>query len=132
MSVSIDFFHYRLESVRFDIREFDDKEEVNSHISLNVGQSEDAILVRIAFRLFHGSPEQEMLFAAYEGAFKIKDDNGGDIPEEEIQKYAQINCAAMLFPYLREFVSETTRRAGLEPIMINSVNFIELYEQNRG
>lgn len=54
-----------------------------------------------------------------------KPDNG-----DEIVKLAEINCSAILFPYLRETVADLTRRAGLAPLHLPPINFIEFYKQN--
>lgn len=47
-----------------------------------------------------------------------------------IRRIAEINCASILFPFTREVVAETTRRAGLGPMMLQPVNFVELYNMN--
>jgi preprotein translocase subunit SecB len=47
--------------------------------------------------------------------------------EQTLDKIARINCAAILFPYLRETVSDIVRRAGLPPLNLPPVNFVALY-----
>ncbi len=131
MSVSIDFFHYRLESSRFNVRDFEYKEEVRSHINLNIGQNEETTLIRLALRMFHGSPEQEVFFVAYEGAFYITDDNNTQISEDDLQRYGHTTCATMLFPFLCEYIADITRRAGLESINIKPIDFDALYNDNK-
>lgn len=49
---------------------------------------------------------------------------------EEASKLAEINCAAIIFPYLRETVADLTRRAGLAPLHLPPINFVDLYKQN--
>lgn len=53
-------------------------------------------------------------------------------PEDVIEatKLAEINCAAIIFPYLRETVADLTRRAGLAPLHLPPINFVEFYKQN--
>ena len=48
-----------------------------------------------------------------------------------LEKLAHINCAAVVYPYLREFVSELVNRGGDSPIYIPIVNFVALYKQNK-
>lgn len=48
----------------------------------------------------------------------------------EAEKIAEINCAAIVFPYLRETVADLTRRAGLAPLHLPPMNFVEFYQQN--
>ena len=47
--------------------------------------------------------------------------------EQTLDKIARVNCAAILFPYLRETVADIVRRAGLPPLNLPPVNFVALY-----
>lgn len=49
-------------------------------------------------------------------------------PEEIIDKVARMNCAAIVFPYVREAVADLTRRSGLTPLHLQPANFVALYE----
>jgi preprotein translocase subunit SecB len=56
------------------------------------------------------------------GAFILdKDPEAG-----ELKRLRHINCPAIIFPYLREFVSNMTSRAGLEPLYLPPVNFVNV------
>jgi preprotein translocase subunit SecB len=48
-----------------------------------------------------------------------------DIPS--LKKVANINCAAIVYPYLRETAADIVRRAGLPQLNLPPVNFVELY-----
>lgn len=48
--------------------------------------------------------------------------------EQTLDKIARINCAAILFPYLRETVGDIVRRSGLPPFSLPPVNFVALYK----
>lgn len=51
-------------------------------------------------------------------------------PKEEIlEPVARVNCAAIMFPYIREAVADLTRRAGFPPFHHSPVNFHALYEE---
>lgn len=52
--------------------------------------------------------------------------------EQTLDKIARINCAAILFPYLRETVADIVRRAGLPPLNLPPVNFVALYTAKSG
>jgi preprotein translocase subunit SecB len=43
-------------------------------------------------------------------------------------RLARINCAAMIFPFLREAIADVTRRAGMSPLLLPPVNFLELFK----
>lgn len=51
-----------------------------------------------------------------------------DLPKKELDKIANINCAAILFPYVRETIADLTRRAGFLPFHVDPLNFVNLYK----
>ena len=60
------------------------------------------------------------------GIFRIR-----NIPNEEIDPVLGIGCPNILFPYLREVVSDIATRAGFPPVILNPVNFEAIYQQKR-
>jgi preprotein translocase subunit SecB len=44
-------------------------------------------------------------------------------------RLAEIDCATLIFPYLRETLSDLSRRAGLAPLHLPPINFVALYQQ---
>jgi preprotein translocase subunit SecB len=42
-----------------------------------------------------------------------------------LNQYANINCSAIIFPYIRETLADLTRRAGFQPLHLNPVNFVD-------
>jgi preprotein translocase subunit SecB len=65
--------------------------------------------------------------AAQAGIFTIR-----NIPQQEIEPVLAIACPNILFPYVREVISETTSRAGFPPVILAPVNFEAIYAQQRG
>ncbi len=63
----------------------------------------------------------------YEGYFKFE--SSKEISDEEIEKVCLINCAAIIFPYLREHLADLTRRSGLPPYHLPPINFVKLYKE---
>ncbi|NBQ68554.1 MAG: protein-export chaperone SecB [Nitrosomonadaceae bacterium] len=58
------------------------------------------------------------------GIFRIR-----NIPAGEIEPVLGIGCPNILFPYLREVVSDIVTRAGFPPVILNPVNFEAIYQQ---
>ena len=58
------------------------------------------------------------------GVFQIR-----GVPESELPPVLGIACPNILFPYLRETVSDLSVRAGFPPVLLNPVNFEALYAQ---
>jgi len=59
------------------------------------------------------------------GLFGIK-----GFPEAEIGPLLGSFCPSVLFPYLREVVSEIVTKGGFPPMLLNPVNFDALYAQH--
>ncbi len=64
--------------------------------------------------------------AAQAGIFRVL-----NVPEETMELVMHITCPNMLFPYLREVVSDLVGRAGFMPVYLSPVNFEMLYHQQR-
>ena len=67
------------------------------------------------------------LDAEYAGSFRIFSTEG---VEREIM--LMVYCPTILFPFLRRVVSDITSEAGLQPLLLSTVDFSELYEQRQG
>ncbi|HEY2628994.1 MAG TPA: protein-export chaperone SecB [Usitatibacter sp.] len=64
---------------------------------------------------------------AQAGIFTIR-----NVPQAEMDAVLAIACPNILFPYVREVVSETVSRAGFPPVILSPVNFEAAYAQQRG
>ncbi|MDV6344972.1 MULTISPECIES: protein-export chaperone SecB [unclassified Nitrosomonas] len=60
------------------------------------------------------------------GIFRIR-----NVPGNDIDPVLGIVCPNILFPYLRETVSDTVVRAGFPPVILNPVNFEVIYHQKK-
>jgi len=60
------------------------------------------------------------------GIFRIR-----NISDEEIDPVLGIGCPNILFPYLREVVSDVVTRAGFPAVILNPVNFEAIYHQRK-
>ena len=54
-----------------------------------------------------------------------------NLPEAEKEPVLAVMCPNILFPYLREVVSDVSVRAGFAPVMLNPINFDVLYQQQQ-
>ena len=55
-----------------------------------------------------------------------------NIPPQELEPVLAIACPNILFPYVREAVSEMVVRAGFPPVILSPVNFEAIYQSQRG
>jgi preprotein translocase subunit SecB len=58
------------------------------------------------------------------GIFEIR-----NIPDTDMGPILGITCPNILFPYVREVISDTVSRAGFPPVLLNPINFEALYQQ---
>jgi preprotein translocase subunit SecB len=72
--------------------------------------------------------EKQMFLIELEqaGIFQIKNIHG-----EQLEILQNIDCPNLVFPYLREAVSDLTAKAGFMPIILSPVNFGYLYQQKK-
>ncbi len=73
--------------------------------------------------------EDKTLFlveAAQAGIFHIR-----NIPPADLEPILGITCPNILFPYVRETISDMVSRAGFPPMLLNPVNFELMYQQQR-
>jgi preprotein translocase subunit SecB len=54
-----------------------------------------------------------------------------NIPANELDAVLGIACPNILFPYVREVISETVVRAGFPPVILSPVNFEAIYQAQR-
>ena len=56
------------------------------------------------------------------GIFRVR-----NVPEENLDPLLSIACPNILFPYVREVVSDLVSRAGFSPVILQPVNFEAMY-----
>ena len=70
--------------------------------------------------------ENDVMFNAelvYAGVFRIQ-----GIPEESMGAAVLIECPRLLFPFARQIISDSTRNGGFPPLMIDPIDFAQLYQ----
>jgi preprotein translocase subunit SecB len=60
------------------------------------------------------------------GVFHVR-----NIPQEEMESVLAVVCPNILYPYLREVVTDLSVRGGFAPVLLNPVNFEALYKQQK-
>jgi preprotein translocase subunit SecB len=64
--------------------------------------------------------------AAQAGIFVVR-----NVPASELEAVLGIACPNILFPYVREVISDTVTRAGFPPVVLSPVNFEAIYQTQR-
>jgi len=60
----------------------------------------------------------------YAGVFQIS-----GLPQEHMGPFLMIECPRLLFPFARNIVADATRDGGFPPLMLQPVDFVELYRK---
>jgi preprotein translocase subunit SecB len=58
------------------------------------------------------------------GIFQVR-----NVPERDLDPILSIACPNILFPYVRETISDAVTRAGFPPVLLAPVNFEAVYQQ---
>ena len=92
--------------------------------SIDEDVSEVTVTATVTAKL--GEKVMFLIEAKQAGIFTLR-----NLPEEELEPVLAVMCPNILFPYLREVVSDVSVRAGFAPVMLNPINFDALYQQQK-
>ncbi len=67
-----------------------------------------------------------LIEAKQAGIFQVR-----NIPAEEMETVLAVVCPNILYPYLREVVSDVAVRGGFAPVLLNPINFDAIYQQQK-
>jgi preprotein translocase subunit SecB len=75
----------------------------------------------------HARDGENVLFAielVYGGLFRLT-----NVPPENVMPIAMIECPRLLFPFARQIVADASRNGGFPPLLIDPIDFVQLYRQ---
>lgn len=102
--------------------------QVNINVNVN-GRPLSATEFEVALTLeAKASHDKEVMFAVevvYAGVFRV-----AGVPEEHLHPFVMIECPRLLFPFARQVIADATRNGGFMPLMIDPIDFVQLYQQN--
>ncbi len=90
------------------------------------GVYEVTVTVTVTAKLKEQDKVAFLIEAKQAGVFQIR-----NVPQEELESVLSVVCPNMLYPYLREVVSDVSVRAGFAPVLLNPINFEALYNQQK-
>jgi len=99
-------------------------------INVNVGAQplgEDQFEVVLTLSTKAERPDMVMFNVelVYAGVFKIS-----GVPQEHMHPFVMIECPRMLFPFARNILADATRNGGFPPLLLDPIDFAQLYRQN--
>ncbi|WP_181705120.1 protein-export chaperone SecB [Chthonobacter rhizosphaerae] len=60
----------------------------------------------------------------YGGLFRVQ-----NVPQAHLHPFVMIECPRLLFPFARQIVADASVRGGFPPLMIDPIDFVQLYQQ---
>jgi preprotein translocase subunit SecB len=82
------------------------------------------VLLNVTVSAKIGERTMFLVEASQGGIFRI-----AGVPLEQMELVLSITCPNLLFPYVRETISDAVGRAGFMPLYLNPVNFEAIYAQ---
>ena len=73
-----------------------------------------------------GDKTMFLVEASQAGIFAVR-----NVPQGDMEAILAIACPNILFPYVREVISETVSRAGFPPVILAPVNFEAIFHAQR-
>ncbi len=102
---------------------------IELNISFNSDKIEDGIYQTVLHAVVNAKiGDQQMFLVEMDqiGIFQLR-----NIPQDQMELVQNIECPNMLFPYLREAVTDLTTRAGFLPVVLAPINFAYLHQQKQ-
>jgi preprotein translocase subunit SecB len=94
--------------------------------NVDEGVFEVAVTVTVTAKLAEKNLVMFLIEAKQAGIFQLR-----NLPPEEQETVLGVVCPNILYPYLREVVSDVAVRAGFAPVLLNPINFESLYQQQK-
>lgn len=100
--------------------------EINYGVNISFKRKDK--MVNVIISVLSDNKSQPFMFNIVTmGLFKFQ-----KLPKNaELKRVAHINCASIIFPYVREYIADLTRRAGIPPFHLDPMNFIVIYEERK-
>ena len=93
---------------------------------LEEGVFEVEVTVTVTAKLAEKEQVMFLIEAKQAGIFQVR-----NMPPAETEGVLAVMCPNILYPYLREVVSDVAVRGGFAPVLLNPINFEALYQQQK-
>jgi len=105
------------------------RETPEIHVDLNTKgvQLEEGVYESTLIITVTATAEEKTLFLVeveQAGIFQIR-----NVPPSDVEQVLRVACPNILYPFIREVVSDMTVRAGFSPVILNPMNFEALYHE---
>jgi preprotein translocase subunit SecB len=106
-----------------------DNPQVDVQLHTQAGSVEEGLFEVVVMATVTAKIGEKIMFlieVKQAGIFQIR-----NVPTDELEPILAVMCPNILFPYLREVVSEIAVRGGFAPVLLNPINFDVIYQQQK-
>ena len=103
--------------------------QIEVQLHTQAGPVEEGVFEVVVMATVTAKQSEKVMFlieAKQAGIFHVR-----NVPAGELETILAVMCPNILFPYLREVVSDVAVRAGFAPVLLNPINFEALYQQQK-
>ena len=98
---------------------------INVNVNANpISDSEFDVTLAINAKAAEGDKVLFNVELVYGGVFRI-----AGFPQEHMLPLLFIECPRLLFPFARQVVADATRNGGFPPLMIDPIDFAQMFQQ---
>lgn len=103
------------------------KSKVDLKIGMSKNSKDDNYFTELTttLRLIADEKEVLKLESTFVGIFSVVEDN----ENMDIEEYMNSHSPALMFPYIREHISNITQKSGIKPILLPPINILALIKQ---
>ena len=91
-----------------------------------IGPDQYEVELSVSAKASHNNESVFIVEASYAGAFEIK-----NLPREQLEAVMLVECPRLLFPFMRQIISDATRNGNFPPLMLEPIDFMAIYIANK-
>ena len=107
----------------------DEQPQIGVRVDVGVQRFSDTdfeITLSIGVDAKHKTDTMFLVELQYAGLFRLT-----NIPDDSLEPVLLIECPRQIFPFARRIIADATRDGGFPPLMIDPIDFVQLYQQRR-
>ena len=109
------------------LRSRDKSPNININVNVNanpMADNEYDVTLALNAKASNGSDVLFNVELVYGGVFRV-----AGFPKEHVLPILFVECPRLLFPFARQIVADATRNGGFPPLMIDPIDFAQMFQQ---
>ncbi|MCO4317304.1 protein-export chaperone SecB [Phyllobacterium sp. 21LDTY02-6] len=98
---------------------------INVNVNANpIAETDFDVVLTLSAKAADGKDVLFNVELVYGGVFRLE-----GFPQEHMLPLLFIECPRLLFPFARQIIAEATRNGGFPPLMIDPIDFAQMFQQ---